>query len=64
VRGRSSPLAPYRESGYRLLMHVHAERGNRAEGLLVYDDLRRRLRDDLGVAPSGETQELHRALLA
>jgi DNA-binding SARP family transcriptional activator len=56
-------LAPYRESGYRLLMRVHASRGNPAEGLLVYDELRRRLHDDLGVAPSEGTQALHRSLL-
>lgn len=56
-------LAPYRESGYRLLMRVHARRGNTAESLLVYDRLRRLLRDDLGAAPSAETQALHRELL-
>jgi len=56
-------LAPYRESGYRLLMRVLASRGNPAEGLLVYDELRRRLHEDLGVAPSLETQALHRSLL-
>jgi len=56
-------LAPYRESGHRLLMRVHATRGNPAEGLLVYDELRRRLHEDLGVAPSFETQALHRSLL-
>jgi DNA-binding SARP family transcriptional activator len=55
--------APYRESGYRLLMETHAARGNRTESLLVYDDLRRRLRDELGSAPSPETQALHRRLL-
>jgi DNA-binding SARP family transcriptional activator len=56
--------APYRETGYRMLMDVHAQRGNRAEALLVYDDLRRLLREELGVAPSAETQALHRVLLA
>lgn len=56
-------LAPYRESGYRLLMEVLAARGNAAEALVVYDGLRRRLRDELGAAPSGATQELHRRLL-
>jgi DNA-binding SARP family transcriptional activator len=56
-------LAPYRESGHRLLMRVHMARGNPAESLLVYEELRRRLRDDLGVAPSEDTQALHRVLL-
>ena len=56
-------VAPYRESGYRWLMQALERRGNRAEALRVYDSLRRRLRDDLGSAPSPETQALHRALL-
>jgi DNA-binding SARP family transcriptional activator len=56
--------APYRESGYRLLMQILAARGNAAEALLVYDSLRCRLRDELGTAPSPETQSLHGSLLA
>ena len=55
--------SPYRESGYRLLMETLAARGDGAEALLVYDDLRRRLRDDLGTAPSPLTQAVHRRLL-
>lgn len=55
--------APYRESGHRLLMETLAARGNAAEALLVYDALRVRLRDELGAAPSAETQALHRRLL-
>jgi DNA-binding SARP family transcriptional activator len=55
--------APYRESGHRLLMEVHAARGNTAEALVVYEELRVRLRDELGAAPSAPTQELHRRLL-
>jgi DNA-binding SARP family transcriptional activator len=57
-------LAPLRESGTRLLMRVLDRTGNRAEALLAYDELRVRLRDELGVAPSPETQEAHRLLLA
>ena len=56
-------IAPYRDSGYRWLMLVLERRGNRAEALRVYDDLRVRLRDELGTAPSPATQELHRSLL-
>lgn len=56
-------LAPLRESGARLLMGVCEQRGNRAEALLAYDALRTRLREELGVAPSAETQALHRTLL-
>ncbi|MDP8911900.1 MAG: DNA-binding protein [Actinomycetota bacterium] len=55
--------APYRETGYRYLMEVVDRRGNRAEALRIYDDLRRRLRDDLGAAPSPATQDMHRRLL-
>ena len=56
--------APYRESGYRLLMEVLTARGDAAEALLVYDDLRRRLHDELGIAPSPLTQSVYKRLLA
>jgi len=56
--------APYRESGYRLLMEILWSRGDAAEAMLVYDDLRRRLRDELGIAPSALTQTVYRRLLA
>ena len=55
--------APYRESGHRLLMEALAARGNAAEALLVYEELRQRLRAELGGAPSEQTQALHRRLL-
>jgi DNA-binding SARP family transcriptional activator len=60
---RMIEVTPYREAGYRYLMEALERRGNVAEALLVYEDLRRRLRDDLGIAPGEETQELHRRLL-
>lgn len=56
-------LAPYRESGYRLLMKALQRRGNVAEALLVYDQLRALLRDELGVGPSTATRDLHQRLL-
>lgn len=56
--------APYRESGYRLLMQTLAADGNTAEALRVYDVLRSRLREELGASPSRQTQDLHRSLLA
>lgn len=56
-------LEPFRESGYRLLMEALEAEGNTAEALLVFEALRRRLRDELGVAPSTATQDLHRRLL-
>ena len=55
--------APYRESGYRLLMRTLAARGNAAEPHVVYEGLRRRLREELGASPSAATQELHKQLL-
>ena len=56
-------LEPYRESGHRILMEALDREGNPAEALLVYEALRTKLRDDLGVSPSPPTQELHRRLL-
>jgi SARP family transcriptional regulator, regulator of embCAB operon len=64
---RSSRLlirhAPFHESGYRCLMETLAARGNTAEALNVYQELRALLHESLGTAPSAETQRLHRELL-
>ena len=54
---------PYRESGYALLMQALAAEGNVAEGLRVFERLRRLLRDELGTAPSPETMAVHQTLL-
>lgn len=54
---------PYRETGYRLLMEALASEGNMAEALRVYDELRTRLRAELGIAPSPQTQSVYRRLL-
>jgi DNA-binding SARP family transcriptional activator len=56
-------LAPYRESGYRILMEALEQRGNVAEALLVFERLRLLLRDELGIAPSLAVQDVHRRLL-
>ena len=56
-------LEPFRESGYRHLMRLHAARGDRAEALRVYEVIRSRLIDELGVGPSAETEALQLALL-
>ena len=54
---------PYRESGYRFMMQALTLEGNTARALLVFERLRARLRDDLGIPPSEETLRLHRQLL-
>ncbi len=45
-------------------MEALAAAGNVAEALRVYDDLRRLLRDDLGVTPASDIVELHGRLVA
>lgn len=56
-------LAPLRESAHELLMAATAARGNVAEALVVYEALRQRLRDELGVSPSEPLQAAYRRLL-
>jgi DNA-binding SARP family transcriptional activator len=55
--------APYREMGYRLLMEYFGARGDVAEALRVYEELRTLLRDSLGIAPSDAVKDLHSRLL-
>jgi SARP family transcriptional regulator, regulator of embCAB operon len=56
--------APLRESAHRLLIEALAASGNRAEALVAYESLRRRLREDLGISPGPGLQELYARLLA
>jgi DNA-binding SARP family transcriptional activator/tetratricopeptide (TPR) repeat protein len=56
--------APLREAGHRLLMESLAARGEVAEALGVYEELRTLLRDELGVAPSEGIRALHERLLS
>jgi class 3 adenylate cyclase len=56
-------LAPYRESGYRLLMEVLVAQGNVADALRTYESLRQLLREELGASPGAATQALHKRLL-
>jgi DNA-binding SARP family transcriptional activator len=56
-------LAPYRESGYCLLMRALEREDNKAEAIRVYEQLRARLRDELGTSPSEEAQGIHARLL-
>lgn len=56
-------LAPLRESAHGLLMSSLEAQGNVAEALMVYEALRQRLRDELGVSPSEPLQAAYRRLL-
>jgi DNA-binding SARP family transcriptional activator len=56
-------MAPFRETGYRILMEVLEVQGNAAEALLVYERLRSLLGDELGVSPSPAVQEVYLRLL-
>jgi DNA-binding SARP family transcriptional activator len=53
-------LEPYRESGYRRLMRLLADNGDRAEAIRVYNHCRDLLQRELAVAPSAETEALYR----
>jgi DNA-binding SARP family transcriptional activator len=55
--------SPFRETGYLHLMRALERKGNVAEALLVYEQLRTRLRDEVGITPSAQVQELHAELL-
>jgi len=56
-------LAPYRETGHRILIEALERRGNVAEALRAYERLRVLLREELGIAPSPTLQAAHRRLL-
>jgi SARP family transcriptional regulator, regulator of embCAB operon len=54
---------PFRERAHGLLMEILGARGNTAEALRVYEDLRTRLRDELGATPALELRELQERML-
>jgi SARP family transcriptional regulator, regulator of embCAB operon len=58
-----SRLAPFRESGHRLLIESLEQQGNLAEALRAYDSLRELLRAELGISPSPAMRQLHARLL-
>jgi DNA-binding SARP family transcriptional activator len=57
-------LQPYRETGHVLLMQAHVAAGNPAQALASYERLRIRLADELGTAPSPETEAVFLGILA
>jgi DNA-binding SARP family transcriptional activator/tetratricopeptide (TPR) repeat protein len=54
---------PLRESLWRRLLTALSRSGRPAEALTLYDELRRRLADELGVDPEAELRGLHAELL-
>ena len=54
---------PYRETAYQMLMRAHAAAGNRAEALRAFEECRRYISDQLGVAPSADTEEVYLGIL-
>jgi TolB-like protein/Tfp pilus assembly protein PilF len=55
-------LDPLRESACRALMQTHAERGETAQALKVYETLRDRLHRELAVKPEAETTRLYESI--
>ena len=62
VARRLMDLDPLREDACRALMRIHAERGEAARALRLYDALRDRLQRELGVRPERETTRLCEAI--
>ena len=56
--------APFRESAWAALISALHARGNVAEALHAFEDVRTRLREELGAVPGRELLALHRRLLA
>ena len=57
-------LDPLNETACRTLIRLHAADNDRAGALRVYHSFVRKLRDELGVDPSAETQSAYRRLLS
>lgn len=54
---------PYDEEAHRLLMRALVAAGEPATALAVYESLRQRLADELGVDPSPQTRDLYVAVI-
>src|SRR5262249_34075438 len=55
-------LDPLREAAGRALMQLHAERGEAAQALKLYETLRERLQRELAAKPEPETTRLYDAI--
>lgn len=59
LRGRAAlALEPHDESGLRRVLELMERTGDRAAGVLLYEDFARRLQEDLELEPDGETRRL------
>jgi len=56
-------LAPLRETGHRLLMQALVAGGNPGQAVVAYERCRRLLRQQVGIEPSGEMDQLYRQLM-
>ena len=56
-------LEPFQETGYRDLMQIHAEMGNRGEALRVFARCRDLFKEELGADPSQETERVFLEIL-
>jgi DNA-binding SARP family transcriptional activator len=56
-------LAPFRESAWAALIGALRDRGNVAEALRAYEEMRRLLDEELGAVPGSELLSLHGELL-
>ncbi len=56
-------VEPFRETGYRQLMQLHVDMGNRGEALRVFGKCREFLREELGADPSQETERMFMDIL-
>jgi DNA-binding SARP family transcriptional activator/tetratricopeptide (TPR) repeat protein len=55
-------LDPFDEAGHRVLMRAAADRGDRHAAVAAYDELRRKLAEDLGIRPDPATEALAAAI--
>ena len=63
LANEATTRSPLRERSHRCLMAAHAAAGNRGEALRVYQRLRYRLAQELGVDPSLDTEGASARLL-
>ncbi len=63
VAAASVSADPFDEQAVRALMRARVAAGSAAAALLAYDELARRLRDELGTDPAPATSDLHLAIL-